>query len=69
MTSAVHTKTSTKENAMLLLHEELARSHQSRLLAESQRASRAARLLAAKRWARRAEAASRRARAASLAVW
>ncbi len=69
MTSRNDTKTTTKENTMLLLHEELARSHQSRLLAESQRASRAARLLAARRWARRAEAAGRRARAASLAVW
>ena len=69
MTSAVHTKTTTKENAMLLLHEELARSHQARLLAESRHASRTARLLAARRWARRAEAAGRRARAASLAVW
>lgn len=63
------TKTSTKENAMLLLHEELARSHQARLLSESRRESRVARLVAARRWARRAEAAGRRARAASLAVW
>jgi hypothetical protein len=69
MTVLVHTKTSTKENEMLLLHEELARSHQARLLSESRRESRAARLLAARRWARRAEAAGRRARAASLAVW
>jgi hypothetical protein len=68
MTSPV-TKTRTKENEMLLLHEELARSHQARLLAESQRQARAARLLAARRWARRAESAGRRARAASLAVW
>jgi hypothetical protein len=69
MTPSSSTKTTTKENAMLLLHEELARSHQARLLAESRQASRAVRLLAARRWARRAEAAGRRARAASLAVW
>ncbi|HEU0131731.1 MAG TPA: hypothetical protein VFQ85_12155 [Mycobacteriales bacterium] len=69
MTGAVSTKTSTKENTMLLLHEELARSHQRRLLAESRRSGRAARLVAARRWSRRAEAASRRARALSLAVW
>jgi hypothetical protein len=69
MTSRTDTKTTTRENTMLLLHEELARSHQHRLLAESRRESRAARLVAARRWARRAEAAGRRARAASLAVW
>lgn len=69
MTTRIDTKTTTKENAMLLLHEEFARSHQARLLSESRRASRAARLVAARRWARRAEAAGRRARAASLAVW
>ena len=69
MTRSVQTKTTTKENAMLLLHEELARSHQERLLSESRRQVRAARLVAARRWARRAEAAGRRARAASLAVW
>jgi hypothetical protein len=63
------TKTTTKENTMLLLHEELARSHQERLLSESRSAGRTARLIAARRWARRAEAAGRRARAASLAVW
>jgi hypothetical protein len=69
MTPGTRTKTTTKENAMLLLHEELARSHQQRLLSESRHQSRAARLVAARRWARRAEAAGRRARAASLAVW
>ena len=69
MTSMTTTKTSTKENTMLLLHEELARSHQQRLLAEVRYESRAARLLAARRWARRAEAAGRRARAAALSVW
>lgn len=63
------TKTTTKENTMLLLHEELARSHQQRLLSESRSAGRTARLVAARRWARRAEAAGRRARAASLAIW
>ncbi len=69
MTGHAITKTTTKENEMLLLHEELARSHQARLLSESRREARVARLLAARRWARRAEAAGRRARAASLAVW
>lgn len=69
MTSVTRTKTTTKENEMLLLHEELARSHQLRLLSESRRESRAVRLVAARRWSRRAEAAGRRARAASLAVW
>jgi hypothetical protein len=63
------TKTTTKENTMLLLHEELARSHQQRLLSESRSAGRTARLIAARRWARRAEAAGRRARAAALAIW
>ena len=69
MTGVTRTKTTTKENEMLLLHEELARSHQLRLLSESRRESRAARLVAARRWSRRAEAAGRRARAATLAVW
>ena len=69
MTGSTQTTFTTKETTMLLLHEELARSHQSRLLSESRRQSRAARLAAARRWARRAEAAGRRARAASLAVW
>jgi hypothetical protein len=69
MTGLTQTKTTTKENEMLLLHEELARSHQARLLSESRRESRAARLAAARRWARKAEAAGRRARAASLAIW
>ncbi len=69
MTSMTTTKTSTKENTMLLLHEELARSHQQRLLSESRHQPRAARLVVARRWARRAEAAGRRARAAALSVW
>lgn len=69
MTTGTQTKTTTKENAMLLLHEELARSHQARVLSESRREARVARLAAARRWARRAEAAGRRARNASLAVW
>lgn len=69
MTGLPTTKTTTKENEMLLLQEELARSHQLRLLSESRRGSRVARLAAARRWSRRAEAAGRRARAASLAVW
>ena len=69
MTVIDQTKTTTKESTMLLLHEELARSHQQRVLSESRRESRVARLAAARRWARRAEAAGRRARAASLAVW
>jgi hypothetical protein len=67
--TAITTKTTTKENEMLLLHEELARSHQARVLSESRREARVARLVAARRWVRRAEAASRRARAASLSVW
>jgi len=64
-----HQTDTTKETEMLLLHEELARSHQARRLAESRHEARVARLVAARRWARRAEAAGRRARAASLAVW
>ena len=67
--TSLETKTTTKETEMLLLHEELARSHQARLLSESRRHGRAARLLAARRLARRAEAAGRRARAAALAIW
>lgn len=69
MTGTEQTKSTTKETTMLLLHEELARSHQSRLLSESRRQSLPVRVAAARRWARRAEAAGRRARAASLAVW
>lgn len=69
MTGLPTTKTTTKENEMLLLHEELARSHYRELLSEARRESRVARLVAARRWARKAEAASRRARAASLTIW
>lgn len=53
---------------MSLLHEELAREHLSRLQLEAEREGRAARILAARRWQRRAAEAARRARLAAAAI-
>jgi hypothetical protein len=48
--------------------EELVRARQHEVLRAAEQAARARRLVAARRWQRRAEAASRRARLASAAV-
>ncbi|HVE62262.1 MAG TPA: hypothetical protein VNB94_00470 [Mycobacteriales bacterium] len=53
---------------MNLIHEELARTHQRALLRDAEVQRVALRLALARRWARRAEAAGRRARAAANAV-
>ncbi len=53
---------------MNLIHEELARGHQHALHREAEAQRVALRLVLARRWARRAESASRRARAAAIAV-
>ena len=65
---AVRRDSVNQENAMLLLSEELARSHQAQLHEAAERESRVRRLAAAKRWQRKAQAASRRARAAAALV-
>lgn len=57
-----------KETAMLLIHEELARSHREQLQREAHRLGRARRLAHARRLRRRAEEAGRRARLAALAI-
>lgn len=53
---------------MYLITQELARSHSDGLQRQAEEQRRALRLALARRWARRAEAASRRARAAANAV-
>jgi hypothetical protein len=53
---------------MLLLNEELARARTRELEADVAEAQLAARLLAARRWRRRAERAARRARLAAAAI-
>jgi hypothetical protein len=53
---------------MNTLEHELARSHLRDLQAHAEAAARARRVLAARRWARRAERASRRAARANAAV-
>ena len=53
---------------MNLIQEELARSRQQSLRRDAEAQRVALRLAVARRWARRAEAASRRARAAAVAV-
>ena len=58
-----------RENVtMHLIQEELARSHIEARHREAERAIRKARLIAARRWQRRAKEASRRARLAALAI-
>ncbi len=54
---------------MYLIEHDLASSRRRDLQAEADAAARARRLVAARRWARRAERASRRAARASAAVW
>ncbi|SDX47852.1 hypothetical protein SAMN05661080_00078 [Modestobacter sp. DSM 44400] len=54
---------------MNLIEHDLARTHMRELQAQADTAARARRLIAARRWARRAERASRRAARASDAVW
>ncbi len=63
------TEPSVRSSAMLLMHEELARARMSELRDEAENYRRCARLLAARRWRRRAERAARRARQAQNAVW
>ena len=53
---------------MYLITQELARSHSAGLQRHAEQERIALRLAAARRWKRRAEAASRRARAAAIAV-
>ena len=53
---------------MSMIETELARSHMREMLADADSAARARRLVAARRWARRADRASRRAARASAAV-
>ena len=53
---------------MLLIQEELARSHQAQLHREAERLGRAQRVAQARRWRRRAVEAGHRARLAALAV-
>jgi hypothetical protein len=54
---------------MYLIDQELARSHMAKRMAEADEASRARRLVSARRWARRAERAVQRAARANSAVW
>jgi hypothetical protein len=54
---------------MYSIEHQLARSHIRDLQAQADTAARARRLIAARRWARRAERASRRAARASAAVY
>jgi hypothetical protein len=63
------TSPSVRSSAMLLMHEELARARMSQYREEAENYRRCARLLAARRWQRKAEQASRRARQAQNAVW
>jgi hypothetical protein len=53
---------------MYLIEQDLAREHQRDLQSQADSVARARRLVAARRWARRAERASRRAARASAAV-
>ena len=53
---------------MYAIHEELARSHHSERQRAAEAERLAVRLVLARRWARRAEAAGRRARSAARAV-
>jgi hypothetical protein len=57
-----------RSTAMYLVHEQLARERAQSLREEGRRAQRASRLVAARRWQRRAERANMRARLARAAV-
>lgn len=63
------TNPSVRSSAMLLMHEELARARMSEYREEAEHYRRCARLVAARRWQRKAEQAARRARQAQSAVW
>jgi hypothetical protein len=63
------TNPSVRSNAMLLMHEELARARMSELQENAENYRRCVRLVAARRWQRKAERATRRARQAQNAVW
>jgi hypothetical protein len=63
------TEPSVRSNAMLLMHEELARARMSELREDAQNYRRCQRLVAARRWQRKAERAAQRARSAQNAVW
>ena len=54
---------------MNLMDQDLARSHMARRMAEADEATRARRLITARRWNRRAARASQRAARANSAVW
>ena len=58
-----------RSTSMLLMYEALARARMSEMQDEAEEARRALRLVAARRWQRRAKDASRRARQAQAAVW
>lgn len=60
--------TSDRSTGMYLVHEQLARERAQSLREEGRRAQRASRLVAARRWQRRAERATMRARLARAAV-
>lgn len=60
--------TTVRSCTMLLMNEELARAHMRQLEADAMASSQARRVLAAKRWTRRAERAAARARQAQSAV-
>jgi hypothetical protein len=63
------TTPSVRSSAMLLMHEELARARMSEYQSEAEHYRRCMRLLAARRWQRKAEQAARRARQAQSSVW
>ena len=63
------TEHAVRSTAMLLMYEQLARVRMSETIDEATRYRRAQRLLAARRWRRRAERATRRARLAQNAIW
>lgn len=58
-----------RSTTMLLMYEELARARMSETLEKAEYQRRVRRLLAARRWHRKAEQATRRARLAQNAVW
>ena len=69
MTAAASTDTtSIRSSEMLLMHEELARARVDAVRAEAGSQARARRLIAARRWSRRAEQAALRARLAHASV-
>jgi hypothetical protein len=63
------TNPSVRSNAMLLMHEELARARMSEMQEDAENYRRCQRLLAARRWQRKAARATQRARRAQNAIW